>query len=157
VCRAKALIEEDERRLAQEEEAAPAKQVVVIRKDLKMRRGKEIAQGAHASMAWLSNRLRDYLTPVTGELPTTPRDFPAFGKFERAWLLGRFTKVVCQVDGEAALNAVYEAAKAASLEAHLIVDSGATEFGGVPTPTACGIGPGQVAAVDAITRDLKLY
>jgi PTH2 family peptidyl-tRNA hydrolase len=34
------------------------KQVLVIRKDLKMRRGKEIAQGAHASMAWLTNRLR---------------------------------------------------------------------------------------------------
>ena len=33
------------------------KQVIVIRKDLKMRRGKEIAQGAHASMAWLSRRM----------------------------------------------------------------------------------------------------
>ena len=32
------------------------KQVIVIRKDLKMRRGKEIAQGSHASMAFLLER-----------------------------------------------------------------------------------------------------
>ena len=31
------------------------KQVIIIRKDLKMRRGKEIAQGSHASMAFLLN------------------------------------------------------------------------------------------------------
>ena len=30
------------------------KQVIAIRKDLKMRRGKEIAQGSHASMAFLT-------------------------------------------------------------------------------------------------------
>ena len=33
------------------------KQVIVIRRDLKMRRGKEIAQGAHASMLWLADRV----------------------------------------------------------------------------------------------------
>lgn len=34
------------------------KQVIVIRRDLKMRRGKEIAQGSHASMAFMSHLLR---------------------------------------------------------------------------------------------------
>lgn len=38
------------------------KQVILIRKDLKMRRGKEIAQGAHASMAFLVNPIRQLLT-----------------------------------------------------------------------------------------------
>jgi hypothetical protein len=33
------------------------KQVIVIRKDLKMRRGKECAQAAHASMAFITRRL----------------------------------------------------------------------------------------------------
>jgi PTH2 family peptidyl-tRNA hydrolase len=43
------------------------KQVIVIRKDLKMRRGKEIAQGAHAAMAWLTNRLRQSVPDANGE------------------------------------------------------------------------------------------
>ncbi len=34
------------------------KQVIVIRKDLKMRRGKEIAQGSHASMEFLVDQIR---------------------------------------------------------------------------------------------------
>ena len=38
-------------------EQRPTKQVIVIRRDLRMRRGKEIAQGAHASMAWLAERV----------------------------------------------------------------------------------------------------
>ena len=42
----------------------PTKQVIVIRRDLRMRRGKEIAQGAHASMAWLARRVLAGMTPV---------------------------------------------------------------------------------------------
>ncbi len=34
------------------------KQVLVIRKDLKMRRGKECSQIAHASMMWLLERIK---------------------------------------------------------------------------------------------------
>ena len=37
----------------------PVKQVIVIRRDLKMRRGKECAQSAHSSMIWLSRRVID--------------------------------------------------------------------------------------------------
>ncbi|HEU5119139.1 MAG TPA: peptidyl-tRNA hydrolase [Isosphaeraceae bacterium] len=34
------------------------KPVIVMRRDLGMRRGQEIAQGAHASMIWLTRRIR---------------------------------------------------------------------------------------------------
>jgi len=39
------------------ERSAP-KQVIVMRRDLRMRRGKEIAQGSHTRMIWLALRPR---------------------------------------------------------------------------------------------------
>jgi peptidyl-tRNA hydrolase, PTH2 family len=122
----------------------PVKQVIVMRKDLKMRRGKEIAQGAHASVAWLALRVQG------GAAPELSED-------ERAWIDGSFAKVCLQIEGEEALRDVHARALAAGLESHLIVDSGRTEFHGVPTPTCLGIGPAEAARIDAVTGDLKLY
>jgi PTH2 family peptidyl-tRNA hydrolase len=124
------------------------KQVIVMRKDLKMRRGKEIAQGAHAAMALLSLRVRDQLRTGT---PLTVSDV------ERAWLEGSFTKVCVQVDSEDDLRRVHARARELDVEAQLIIDSGRTEFNGVPTPTCCAIGPDLAERVDAITEELKLY
>ncbi len=119
------------------------KQVIVIRRDLGMRRGKEISQGAHASMSWLTKRIA--AAPLT------------FSLTETEWMLGLFTKVVVQVASEAELLAVYEAARAAGIEAHLITDAGKTEFGGVPTTTAVGIGPDEAERIDPVTKHLRLY
>ncbi len=128
-------------------DAPTIKQVIVIRKDLKMRRGKEIAQGAHASMAWLSRRMT-----VAGGVATVP-----LSDVEARWLTGRFGKVCLQVDTEADLLAVFEAARAAGLEAQLITDAGHTEFHGVPTHTCVGIGPDLAEKIDAVTGTLRLY
>ncbi len=54
------------------------KQIIVIRKDLKMRRGKEIAQGSHASMAFMSLRVA-YNEPFTG--------------VQYEWIRGSFAKI----------------------------------------------------------------
>lgn len=40
------------------------KQVIVVRRDLKMRRGKEIAQGSHASIAFLTRPMQERAGPV---------------------------------------------------------------------------------------------
>lgn len=123
------------------------KQVIVIRRDLAMRRGKEIAQGSHASMAWLVERYRR-----AGGF--------AFGlsEAEREWLTaGKSAKIVAQVPDEPTLLAVYERARAAGVEVHLITDAGRTEFGGVPTRTALAVGPDYSDRVNLVTRDLKLY
>lgn len=122
------------------------KQVIVMRHDLKMRRGKQIAQGAHASMAFLTRRLS-----LSGQL-----SLDEFSEIEREWLSGAFAKVCCRVNSEDELLAIYEAALAAGLEVHLITDSGRTEFHGQPTRTCLAIGPDDAAKIDPITGTLEL-
>ncbi len=118
------------------------KQVIVMRRDLGMRRGKEIAQGAHASMIWLSLRIRE-----PGH---------AFTQAEQTWLEGSFTKVCVRVESEEELIGIVREAREAGVMAHLCVDAGRTEFHGVPTPTCCAIGPDFADRIDPITGHLKL-
>jgi PTH2 family peptidyl-tRNA hydrolase len=118
------------------------KLVIVMRRDLGMRRGKEIAQGAHASMIWLALRIR--------------QQGHTFTEAERRWLDGPFTKVCVQVSSEEELLGVVHAAQEAGVLVHLVIDAGRTEFHGVPTPTCCAVGPDFVERIDPITGHLKL-
>ena len=84
------------------------KQVIVIRRDLKMRRGKEIAQGSHASVAFLGHKLRKFLgfflcnwSGICGLWLSKP---------QRAWFVASFAKVVCQVNSEEELREVHQRA-----------------------------------------------
>ncbi len=123
-----------------------AKQVIVMRKDLGMRKGKMIAQGAHASLR------------VLVEGGTLADGWFAFAVTDAmtSWLTERFTKICVSVDSDAALEAIVEAARRAGVPCALVTDSGATEFHGVPTKTCCAIGPAWVDEVDAITGGLPL-
>ena len=118
------------------------KQVIVMRRDLGMRRGKEIAQGAHASMTWLALRIR--------------QPGYTFTEAELRWLEGAFTKVCVRVDSEEELLAVLQEAQEAGVLVQLCVDAGRTEFHGIPTPTCCAVGPVFPARIDPITGHLKL-
>src|SRR5438552_2759843 len=121
------------------------KQVICMRRDLKMRRGKEIAQASHASMAFITRELRDMDDEVRDRsscdgsknawLGFNPSDE------ENEWLSSSFTKVCVRVNSEEELLAVAEKAKAAGLTVHLVKDAGKTEFKNVITPTAVAIGP----------------
>ena len=126
------------------------KQVIVIRRDLRMRRGKEIAQGAHASMAWLRQRVLQGLT-------TSGAGLVELSEVERTWLERSNRKVTVKVSSEEQLMAVYQQALRAGLVAHLITDGGLTEFGGVPTRTCLGIGPDYDDRIDPVTGALELY
>lgn len=128
---------------------AAVKQVIVVRKDLKMRRGKEIAQGSHASMEWMMVRFQKLLAGDQSALQLTPE--------QSQWLRAGVAKVCVRVDSEDELHSVHQKARDAGLESHLIVDSGRTEFNGIPTPTACAIGPDDAQRIDAITGALSLY
>jgi PTH2 family peptidyl-tRNA hydrolase len=122
------------------------KQVIVMRHDLKMRRGKQIAQGAHASMSFLCRRLQ-----AAGSV-----SLDALTDVQRAWLAGSFAKVCCRVDSEEELMLIRDKALEAGLEVHLITDSGRTEFHGQPTRTCLAIGPDEADKIDAITGHLQL-
>lgn len=146
------------------------KQVIVIRKDLNMRRGKEIAQGSHASSQFLVEQSRPtvagwlliffarLLRTFGGVIPSD-RQLSArpFDKDEHEWLDGLFTKVCLRVNSETELVQIYDNAKQAGLKTYLIIDSGKTEFNGEPTKTAVAIGPGCSEKIDAITGSLSLY
>ena len=130
-----------------------AKQVIVMRKDLNMRKGKMVAQGAHASMAAVLDRMvilshRKEIQEKTLILESgTPME---------SWINGLFTKVCVSVDSESELIEIYEKAKAAGLIASIITDAGLTEFNGVPTKTCIAIGPNWSDEVNEITGHLKL-
>ena len=73
------------------------KQVIVIRKDLHMRRGKEISQACHASMKVFFDRGNIELYNVTPgpvgslKIPLTPQ--------MKEWVEGIFTKIIIEQFG----------------------------------------------------------
>lgn len=126
------------------------KQVIVVRRDLKMRRGKEIAQGSHASGAWLMEAVARWVGP-------DGRAMVELDPVARLWVTGSWRKVTLQVRSEEELVELHESARALGLRSHLVRDSGRTEFGGVPTLTALAIGPDLAADIDRVTGHLDLY
>jgi PTH2 family peptidyl-tRNA hydrolase len=126
------------------------KQVIVMRTDLNMRKGKMIAQGAHASLACfiggdisierLANRDASVVS-VTASV--------------RDWLARGMKKICVRADSEEELLSLHAEAKAAGLMSFLVTDAGHTEFNG-PTNTCIAIGPGEETKIDAVTGHLKL-
>lgn len=116
------------------------KQIIVLRKDLNMRKGKLVAQGAHASMAAILDEHHQV------------KDDPRIS----LWLNGKFTKICVSVDSEEELIEIHNEAKSQGILTTLIQDAGLTEFGGVPTLTAVSVGPDTAEKLNPITGHLKL-
>jgi peptidyl-tRNA hydrolase, PTH2 family len=128
------------------------KQVIVIRKDLNMRKGKMCSQAAHASIAIFFNRFKkvdenNYLISSDANW-----DWEAV----RQWIEGAFTKITLSCNSEEELLELYNKAKEAKLPVSIIYDNGNTEFHGVKTLTAIAIGPDYSDKIDKITGDLSL-
>jgi len=124
------------------------KQVIVMRTDLGMRKGKMIAQGSHASLKIFLDRIvptecsNSYQLTLTDEM--------------KEWMMGNYKKICVGVPSEEELMDIFEQAKEKDLPVVLITDSGLTEFKGVPTNTCLCIGPSHEALIDEITGHLKL-
>ncbi len=110
------------------------KQVVVVRNDLKLPKGKLSVQVAHASVECVLNSKKELL------------DF---------WKKEGMKKSVLKVDSRESLIKIFNIAKNKGFNAHIIKDAGKTvvEPG---TMTCIGIGPHKEQEIDVITRDLKM-
>jgi peptidyl-tRNA hydrolase, PTH2 family len=135
-----------------------SKQVIVMRKSFEIegkkitpRKGKYIAQGAHASMKALLDC--GYKVLLKDKFVINYQDNSAL----KDWLEGSFTKVCCVVETEKEITDLYEKAKEKGLPCSLITDSGLTEFNNIPTITCCAIGPAWENELDEITGHLGLF
>jgi peptidyl-tRNA hydrolase, PTH2 family len=115
------------------------KQVIIVRKDLNMRKGKFVAQGAHASLTAFMNAQYSR----------------AHKENASEWYLTQQTKICVGVESEQELQDVYQLACNAKLPCSLIRDAGKTEFK-EPTFTSVCIGPADADQIDKITGNLKL-
>jgi PTH2 family peptidyl-tRNA hydrolase len=113
------------------------KQVIVVRTDLDMSRGKIAAQVAHASLG-SAEKARQY-----------------WREWYDAWWREGQKKVVVKVEGERELYELYELAKEVGLPCYIVNDAGLTELP-PGTTTTLGIGPAPNEKMDGVTGHLKL-
>lgn len=126
----------------------PTKQVILIRSDLKMRRGKECSQVGHASGAWMADMLLE-------QDRYGGRSFLSREQYD--WLMNdATTKIVLKCTSEADLLRVYSMARKQGLTAILVKDKGRTE---VPagTITALSIGPHDESKFEGLTDGFTPY
>lgn len=111
------------------------KQVILVRVDLKMGKGKMAAQCAHAAVEAV---------------------FQSDKKTVDAWRAEGMKKVVLKVKNLEELLYYYKLAKKQKLVSVLIID-GAKTFFKEPTETCVGIGPADEVRIDAVTGHLSMY
>lgn len=111
------------------------KQVILIRKDLKLPKGKAVAQGAHSS--------------VEAVLKCDP-------SLVKDWRKSGMAKIVLKVEDEKELIKYFQQAKDSSIAVSLITDAGKTVIA-PGTKTAVGIGPDEEDKIDEITGNLGMY
>ena len=112
----------------------PYKQVILVRKDLKLSKGKLAAQVAHACVECALKSPRSKLD---------------------AWKEEGMKKVVLVVNNLEELHQFIQKANNAGLITTLITDAGLTEIP-AGTTTCLGIGPDEEEKIDAVTGKLKL-
>ena len=123
------------------------KQVIVMRKDLNMSKGKMVTQGAHASIAFLTNKMKDNLSNPEALW------WVNLSQAEKKWVYGTFFKVCVGVDSEKELLDIGYNAVMLGLSVKYIEET--TGFD-KPTFTCLAIGPDYSSKIDPVTKHLKL-
>lgn len=145
----------------------PAKQVIVVRNDLAMPRGKMAAQVAHASLGSILGQMRMEIersdinnSVVSKELVLTLLKIGLLGDrteklYLDQWISGRFAKVVVYIDSEDDLLRLINKADSLGIPTTPIYDAGASVFKGERTLTCAAFGPWKSDAIDDVTGHLN--
>ena len=128
------------------------KQVIVVRKDLNMRKGKIAAQVAHASLKCFLDEM-----DVTSDENDIKREIELnHGSIWGMWLAGLQTKIVVGCNSEEDIHKIALQCEELSIPHSIIVDAGKTEFHGEKTITCIAVGPDLPEDIDAVTGKYKL-
>ncbi|ERL11421.1 aminoacyl-tRNA hydrolase [Olegusella massiliensis] len=142
-----------------------SKQLIVMRRDLKMRKGKIAAQAGHACVEAVlmalarENRLQDvYLNVDETETPCWA-DLDDAGEPSALtdWFRFGVAKVCVYVDSEEELLEIAHQGREQGFLVSLIRDAGLTEFHGEATYTCLAFEPLRASDIDPITGALPLY
>ena len=137
-----------------------AKMMIVMRRDLKMRKGKIAAQAGHAAIEAVlmalhkESRMNDFeLTEEGMLLKNENREATPLSD----WFTYGCAKVCVYVDSEEALEEIAGKAREKGIAVAVITDAGMTEFHGVPTKTCLALEPLPTEIADELTGNLPLY
>ena len=137
-----------------------SKMMIVMRRDLKMRKGKIAAQAGHACIDAVLQALKkedrmndlemsaDGMTLNNSDKPTSPLV---------EWFNNGCTKVCVYVDSEEELLAIADEAQKRGIIAAVITDWGLTEFHGEHTKTCLALEPLPAEIANELTGELPLY
>lgn len=138
-----------------------SKQMLIVRRDLKMRKGKIAAQASHAAVEAVLKAILN--EGRAGKLRTTPEGWVYLDAPEGQespltdWFRYGMAKICVYVDSEEELLELNRRAGEAGVTTALIRDAGMTEFHGQPTYTALAFEPLAAERADELTGGLPLY
>lgn len=137
----------------------PTKMVIVMRKDLNMRKGKIAAMSGHACVNAVLRLLFGSLNNDSFQKKDSKYQLPqAFCENNfKDWILDNYTKICVYVNSERELDNLFDKAYEHGLNVVKVIDKGFTEFNGVPTKTCIAIGPDYANKIDEITKNLPLF
>lgn len=144
------------------ERSYKSKQMIVVRRDLRMRKGKIAAQAGHACVeATLIALAREGRLDQVRVAPSQNwvylDDQGTVPTPLSRWFEAGVAKVCVYVDGEEALLELAMRGREAGFAVALVRDAGYTEFHGDPTYTCLAFEPLLPEQIDPLTGDLPLY